>query len=476
MGPFALAEVIGEGKRTGLYRAVRVDGTRSPRQVAIRAALDPSDPTAADRVHREYEILRVLDDPRIPKAYGHYPESAAMAMGFVDGITLADIIIAASRDWVTLEPATALDIAIEVAHALRHAHAVRFGTGSRIVHGHLGPQRIRLEPTGAVVLVGIGAATRGRHPAYCAPEVAAGGLPTRISDQWSLGATLLEMLLGERLYAGRRDPDEAAKDGDVRLWLDRLDRKHPEVSPAVRKMLARHPDDRFHSEPEMLKALLSASRRMGGTVHRRHLVAQVLIHADKLEAMRPDRPPVTPLPLPHTLGPRAPEVMEGHAPHPEPEVWSMTDETRDAPPPVESDPDAAPPAEPTPVEVSMELDSPPMSLDIPIDGPDEAVATEPTELIADEPEITASEPEVTASEPEVPADEPEVPVMATPPTSEPAVATNPDNEPTAPLFDPDEEADHGPEPTAPFLPSEVVGMVAGVAMIALGIWYCLKVL
>ena len=449
VGPFALAEVIGEGKRTGLYRAVRVDGARSPRQVAIRAALDPTDPTAADRIHREYEILRVLDDPRIPQAYGHYPEAAALAMGFVDGITLADIIIAASRDWVTLEPATALDIAIEVAHALRHAHAVRFGTGSRIVHGHLGPQRIRLEPTGAVVLVGVGAASRGRHPAYCAPEVASGGLPTRASDQWSLGATLTEMLLGERLYSGRQAPEDAAKSGEVRLWLDRLDRRHPEVSPAVRKMLAKHPDDRFQSEPEMLKALLSASRRMGGTVHRRHLVAQVLIHADKLDAMRPDRPPVTPLPLPQTLGPRAPEVMEGHAPHPEHEVWSMTDDTRDAPPPVESEPEADGPPAPTPVEVSMDLDPPPQAIDIPIDGPDEVVATEATELIADE------------------SDQP---------PAEPQVASNPDMEATAPLFDPNEEADHGPEPTAPFLPSEVIGMVAGVAMIGLGIWYCLKVL
>ena len=143
VGPFALAEVIGEGQSTGLYRAVRMDGTRSPRQVAIRAAIDPTDSTSADRVHREHEVLRVLDDPRIPRVYGHYPDVAAMAMSFIDGITLADIIYAASRDWVALEPPTALDIAIEVAHALRHAHSMRFGAGSRIIHGHLGPQRRR---------------------------------------------------------------------------------------------------------------------------------------------------------------------------------------------------------------------------------------------------------------------------------------------------------------------------------------------
>ncbi len=141
--------------RKNPYRAVRMDGTRSPRQVAIRAAIDPTDSTSADRVHREHEVLRVLDDPRIPRVYGHYPDVAAMAMSFIDGITLADIIYAASRDWVALEPPTALDIAIEVAHALRHAHSMRFGAGSRIIHGHLGPQRIRMESTGNVVVVGL---------------------------------------------------------------------------------------------------------------------------------------------------------------------------------------------------------------------------------------------------------------------------------------------------------------------------------
>jgi serine/threonine protein kinase len=393
-------------------------------------------------VLREYEVLRVLDDPRIPRVYGHYPDLSAMAMGFVDGITLADIIHAASQDWISLEPATALDIAIEAAHALRHAHSMRFGTGSRIVHGHLGPQRIRLDPTGSVVLVGLGAAPHGRHPAYTAPEIARGALPTRAADQWSLGATLTEMILGERLYTGRRSPEDAAEEGDVRPWMDRVDRGHPEIGPALRKMLAKHPDDRFQSEPEMLKALLSASRRVGGTVHRRHLVAQVLIHSDKLDAMRPPRPPVTPLPLPPSLGARAPEVIADHAPHPEPEVWSMTDDTPDTPVPEAS----------TPIEVTLDLDLDPPAgtMDIPIDGP---------ELPPEPPQPSTPEPSP------APASE------AAPPDSE-----RPDLDPTAPLVSADPLSQSAPEPTAAFLPSEIIGMVAGAAMIGLGIWYCLRVL
>ncbi len=57
-------------------------------------------------------------------------------------------------------------------------------------------------------------------------------------------------------------------------------------------------------------------------------------------------------------------------------------------------------------------------------------------------------------------------------------APEPDLEPTAPLTTPgrDPLAPPPPEPTARFLPSEIAGMVAGVIMFALAIWYCLKVL
>jgi len=403
--------------------------------------MDPGDHTASDRVQREYEVLRVLDDPRIPRVYGIYVNEAAMAMAFADGITLADIIHAAAQEWVVLEPATALDIAIEVAHALRHAHSVKFGAGSRIVHGHLGPQRIRLQPSGGIVVVGLGAAARGRHPAYTPPEVAMGGMPTRASDQWALGATVVQMLLGERLYAGRRSPEDAAREGNVAPWTQRIERQYPELGGAIRKMLAPAPQARFQSEPEMLKALLTASRRMGGTVHRRHLVAQVSIHADKLHAMRPPRPPILPLPLPPNLGPADPEVQHGHAPTPVlAEEFKMST-------------DNPTPAAPQPVQVnlSLDLDPPATAIDIPI-----VADVEETDPASKDSAWSSSS---SVASQVAPADEPEL-------------------EPTEPRIEPhrDRLSPPAPEPTAAYLPSEVIGLISGLAMIALGIWYCTTVL
>ena len=198
IGPFLLAETLGEGRGTILYRAVRPHGSRPPHEVCLRLARDPRDTITTSRIRAEYETLRAMDDPRIPKAYGHYAEEGALAMSYFTGATLADALQARSDGLVQIAVSTAIDIVIEVAHGLRHGHSIIGPQGSRIIHGHLGPQRIRLTPQGDIVIVGFGAHTKGRHPAYTAPEVALGSEPTPLSDQWTLGAILVEMVLGER--------------------------------------------------------------------------------------------------------------------------------------------------------------------------------------------------------------------------------------------------------------------------------------
>ena len=164
IGPFVLAEMLGEGRGTILYRAVRPEGARPPHEVCMRIARDPTDAITTARIRHEYEILRSMDNPRIPKAYGHYAEEGALAMSYFSGATLADAL-QATRDGLTnLAVSTALDIVIEVAHGLHHGHSTFGPDGNRIVHGHIGPQRIRLTPGGEIVVVGFGAHTKGRHP------------------------------------------------------------------------------------------------------------------------------------------------------------------------------------------------------------------------------------------------------------------------------------------------------------------------
>jgi serine/threonine protein kinase len=297
IGPFVLAETLGEGRGTVLYRAVRPEGTRPPREVCIRVARDPTDAITTARIRTEYELLRAMDNPRIPKAYGHYTEEGALAMSYFSGATLADALQARKDNLVPIAVSTALDIVIEVAHGLRHGHSITGPNGSRIIHGHLGPQRIRLTPSGEIVLVGFGAHTKGRHPAYTAPEVARGEPATVLSDQWALGAILVELVLGERLYTDVPSPIDASCSGDVDRWINRLAVEYPDLESTARTMLAPNPAERFDRSHDLLKGLLAASRRIGGTVNRRHLTSRVLAHADKLSKVRPPKDPLAPLPV-----------------------------------------------------------------------------------------------------------------------------------------------------------------------------------
>jgi len=258
----------------------------------MRVAKNPIDPDVGAAIRNEYEILRAMDNPRIPKAYGHYPDESAIAMSYYAGATLSDVIQARNDGLINVSISTAIDIVIELAHGTRHAHSITGPNGHKIVHGHLGPQRVRLTPDGSLVLVGFGCQPKGRHPAYTAPEVAAGEPATPEADQWTLGAIMVELILGERLYEGAANVNEAVLEGDVVYWVQRVSAQHPELGEALRTMLAPNPANRFSRNHELLKALLTAGRKIGGTVNRRSLASSVMAHGDRLTKVRPERNPL----------------------------------------------------------------------------------------------------------------------------------------------------------------------------------------
>ena len=429
IGPFAIAEVLGEGTGTVLYRAVRVNSSRPPQEVCIRLAKNPADLSTAAAIAEEYEILRAMDNPRLPKAYGYYQTDCAVGMSYYPGASLSDALQARQDGLASLDVSTAIDIIIEVAHALRHAHSIVGRAGGRIVHGHLGPQRIRLTPKGEIVVVGFGSTPKGRHSAYTAPEVARGAHPTIASDQWALGAILIELILGERLYTGSPNPEEAGKIGDVSSWVQQVSTLYPDLEPVLNQLLAQNANDRFIHEHNLLKALLAAGRKIGGTVNRRLLVAQVLAHSDKLSKVRPQRAPVVP-------------------------TFTKEATMEDRPPPlkvmpvvVEEEPSL--PGIDMPIGSATELESSPAPMNISI-GEDHQDNTDP--IVGRQAE---AHPTIASIE------KPQV----APPNTARDLSLKLD--PTAPP---------APNPTPSFLPSEIAGMVLGGIFLLLGLTYVFWVL
>ncbi|MGK3203189.1 protein kinase domain-containing protein [Amycolatopsis sp. MEPSY49] len=168
--------------------------------------------TAADRRHFEREAGTWVNLGLHPntvncvyvRTIGEVPRVFAE---WVDGGSLAEAVRQGN-----LTPARILDVAIQTAWGLAHAHE------AGLVHQDVKPANVMLDPDGAAKVTDFGLAKAmrpeedmpagvsfaGMTPAYSSPEqadAAAGRAGVRItaaSDVWSWGLTVLEMFAGRR--------------------------------------------------------------------------------------------------------------------------------------------------------------------------------------------------------------------------------------------------------------------------------------
>jgi serine/threonine protein kinase len=318
---------------------------------------DPEDSEAAELIGREYQMLRAVNGtPYFPQIIGHYAGQAALAVTWIEGATLTDLIQARADRLVDINITTSIDILVELAEALRRLHAAAPSGQPPLLHGHLGCQRVTLSVDGDVYVTGLGVRPRGRLPAYTAPEQAAGAFIDWRTDQWALGAIGVELILGERLYTGTETPSASAREGVVRLWIERIGRQWPPIGRVLRRTLAPAAGDRYQSNDELVHDLMAARRTAGGLSQRRGLARKVTALRQRLSVQRPPATPIDPRQDP------APEVPAQPRPVSPPKnapVIVVNEETPYSPPPKPRQPYAttAPlPRMPTPVAPVFESD------------------------------------------------------------------------------------------------------------------------
>jgi serine/threonine-protein kinase len=215
IGAYRLERLLGEGGMGQVWLAARADGMYE-RKVALkllRAGL--VDPRLRQRFGREREILARFAHPfiaRLLDAGIDRDGQPYLALEYVDGEPITDYC--RSRQ---LDIPARLDLFRQVCEAVSHAHA------NLIVHRDLKPSNILVTPAGHVRLLDFGIAklldveplpvdatrtgVRTFTLHYAAPEQIRGEPVTTMTDVYSLGVVLHELLTGSKPYRLKRQTD-----------------------------------------------------------------------------------------------------------------------------------------------------------------------------------------------------------------------------------------------------------------------------
>jgi serine/threonine-protein kinase len=216
IGPYRLEELLGEGGMGMVWLAIRADGLYQ-RRVALKL-LRPglADPNLRLRFTREREILARLEHPNIARlldaGVGQEGGQPYLALEFVEGTPITDYC------WAnTLSVDETLALFLQVCEAVSHAHA------NLIVHRDLKPSNILVSANREVRLLDFGIAKlldeaepAPVHPRtevraftlhYAAPEQIRGEPVTTMTDVYSLGVVIYELLAGTKPYRLRRQSD-----------------------------------------------------------------------------------------------------------------------------------------------------------------------------------------------------------------------------------------------------------------------------
>ena len=265
---YRLSRKIGAGGMTEVYLAER-DSDGEP---VVLKVLDASSKAASEHLARfiqEYAILSRIEHPHVVRIHdqGFTDDHAFIAMEYFPRGDLR------SELSTGMSPQRALVVLEQVAQALGAIHS------HGIIHRDLKPENIMRRADDSVALADFGIAKslaagdepgwlKTRHgdvvgtPYYLSPEQAAGQPITPLSDLYSLGVVLYEMLTGDRPF--RAPSLDALLALHMNAPTPRLPAEHAALQPILDRLMAKRPQDRFAGADAVLAEL--AQRRLARTV------------------------------------------------------------------------------------------------------------------------------------------------------------------------------------------------------------------
>ncbi|MEX2202723.1 MAG: Stk1 family PASTA domain-containing Ser/Thr kinase [Actinomycetota bacterium] len=261
IGRYRVEQELGRG---GMAKVYRGQDTVLGRTVAIKI-LAPQFADDQDFVHRfrrEAQAAARISNQNLVSVFDTGSDDGVhfIVMEYVDGRTLADLIAGGGR----ILPERAIEIAIDVCHALEAAHA------QDVIHRDIKPGNIMLDENGRVKVTDFGiarvistsetiaqtAAVLGTA-SYLSPEQAQGQPVDGRSDLYSLGCVLFEMVTGRPPFLG--DSPVAVASKHVLEQATPPSRLNPDVSPdldaVILRALAKNPANRYQTAEEFREDL-----------------------------------------------------------------------------------------------------------------------------------------------------------------------------------------------------------------------------
>lgn len=267
LGKYRVIERLGRGGMADVYKAYHPS---LDRYVAIKVLHDFLSEGAdfLARFRREARAVAALRHPHIVQVYDFDAEGELyyMVMEFVDGGTLKAKLQEMAALGERLPLSEVARIVRQVAEALDHAHA------QGMLHRDVKPSNVVLDTSGRAFLTDFGVARifSGTQftasgaligtPAYMSPEQGRGLPLTAATDIYSLGVVLYELVTGQApfdadtpfaiifMHVNDPLPLPSSLRSDIPEALERV----------ILKALAKDPEDRYQSAPQMLLALQRA--------------------------------------------------------------------------------------------------------------------------------------------------------------------------------------------------------------------------
>lgn len=302
-GRYELLEIIGQGGMGRVFRA-RLNGPAGfQKEVAVKVIIGGAETIPVhkrNQLAHEARLGGLLRHPNIVDTYelGDNAEGMFIAMELIEGISLSKLIAREKG----LPVACCLDILLQVAAALDHAHNLNInGELTPMIHRDLKPGNILVDRSSMVKITDFGISMLRMQGAvhlvpktvegtlrYMSPEQVTGAQLGVRSDLFSTGIVAYEMLTGRRLFP-KAHPQETANKILMAETVfkssgrfNKLESLQEGLGMVVWNCLRRNPADRTASAAQLFEQLRTLRIQSSGEslpqILPRHVAGARMLH------------------------------------------------------------------------------------------------------------------------------------------------------------------------------------------------------